>query len=84
MTADELIEQYYVAASEGTTLHAFVETVLPDCHTKKDRDAMLDFVDQVERIVLGNMMTHGDDDNLEEAEEEFHTIRNWIMDALPL
>jgi hypothetical protein len=84
MRANELVEQYYAVASEGTTLHAFIQIILHDCHTREDRDAMLEFVDQVERIVLSNMITHGDDDNLEEAEEEFHAIRNWLMDALPM
>ncbi len=83
MTADELVEQYYLAASEGTTMHAFIQTVLPDCHTREDRNTMLDFVDQVERIVLSNMITHGDD-NLDEAEEEFYAIRTWIMDTLKM
>lgn len=83
MTPELLLEQYYESASEGTSLRAYLQQILEGSLGQPNRPAILEFVDQVERIVLGNMMTHGDYDGLADAEDEFHMVRTWILNIIP-
>lgn len=61
MTSDDLVDHYYAFAMEGETLIPFVRTVLAGAYGEPDRLCLLQFLDRIEAIVLGNIAVRFDE-----------------------
>lgn len=61
LNSDDLIEAYYAFAVEGDAPVAFVDRVLHGDYGAPNREALLQFLDQIESIILGNIETRLDE-----------------------
>ena len=86
---DRLLDLYYEAAGEGTTLQEFFDQVVAGTYGHWDRPVILRCLDRIEQIVLSNIVTmqesrprvggHGENDALAEAEAEFNQVRTKLL-----
>lgn len=84
-----LLDLYYEAAQEGTTLQEFFDQVAAGVYGHWERSMILRCLDRIEQIVLSNIVTReesrprigGDDedDALAEAEAEFNQVRTKLL-----
>lgn len=94
MTSDQVMEQYYEFASEGggDTLLPFLRHVLDPRHACAERQELLDFLDRLEIIILGNIETRYDEGPgieadpdwvREETQRELAQARSLVLETLP-
>ncbi len=86
---DKLLDLYYEAALEGTTLQEFFDQIVAGVYGHWDRPIILGCLDRIEQIVLGNIVTmqesrpriatDGEEDDLAEAEAEFNRVRTRLL-----
>ena len=91
MTSDEILEHYYEYSMDGPTLIPFVQEVLKGRFGPADRQALINFLDRLEIIILGNIDERYDegpglevdaDFVREEASREINQARTLVFDAL--
>lgn len=55
MTVEELVEHYYTFAMQGDTLIPFIAQVLGGTYGAVSADVILEFLDRLELLILGNI-----------------------------
>lgn len=88
MTSDTLLESYYEFAMDGDTLMHFISEVLNGQYGPAERQPILDFLDQLAWIILGNIETRFDESRSLEAdpdairdqtESELNAVRTRVL-----